>query len=58
MGLPYFARKYIWWQSPEAAIADRHRVIAQVMNYDPIHARPTTINAPVYSASHWQTAQR
>jgi hypothetical protein len=32
MDLLYFARKYIWWQSPEAAIADRHRVIAKVMN--------------------------
>lgn len=32
MDLLYFARKYIWWQAPEAAIADRHRIIAQVMN--------------------------
>jgi hypothetical protein len=33
MDLSYFARKYIWWQAPEAAIADRHRIIAQVMDF-------------------------
>jgi hypothetical protein len=32
MDLAYFARKYVWWQAPEAALVDRHRVIAQVMN--------------------------
>lgn len=32
MDLLYFARKYIWWQPPEVAVKDRHRVIAQVMN--------------------------
>jgi hypothetical protein len=32
MDLLYFARKYIWWQAPEAAVAEPHRVIAQVMN--------------------------
>lgn len=28
----YFARKYIWWQSAETGVKDRHRVIVQVMN--------------------------
>jgi hypothetical protein len=32
MDLTYFARKYIWWQAPEAAVASPHRVITQVMN--------------------------
>ena len=32
MDLLYYARKYIWWQPPEAAADDRHRIIAQVMN--------------------------
>jgi hypothetical protein len=32
MDLAPLARKYIWWQSPETALRDRHRVIAQVMN--------------------------
>ncbi|HET6628712.1 MAG TPA: hypothetical protein VFG91_02940 [Woeseiaceae bacterium] len=32
MDLLYFARKYIWWEPPEIAVQDRHRVIAQVMN--------------------------
>jgi hypothetical protein len=32
MDLAYFARKYIWWQAPEAAVASPHRVITQVMN--------------------------
>jgi hypothetical protein len=32
MDLTYFARKYIWWQAPETAVAKPHRVIAQVMN--------------------------
>lgn len=32
MDLLYFADKYIWWQPPEVAVKDRHRVIAQVMN--------------------------
>jgi hypothetical protein len=31
MDLTQFARKYIWWQQPEASIEPR-RVIAQVMN--------------------------
>lgn len=30
--LRQFARKYIWWKSPEDAIAMPERVIAQVMN--------------------------
>jgi hypothetical protein len=32
MDLSYFARKYIWWQTPETPVASPHRVIAQVMN--------------------------
>ena len=32
MDLTYFARKYIWWQTPESAITSPHRIIAQVMN--------------------------
>jgi hypothetical protein len=32
MDLTYFARKYIWWQTSETAVASPHRVIAQVMN--------------------------
>ncbi len=32
MDLAPLARKYIWWQSPERALRDRHRLIAQVMN--------------------------
>lgn len=31
-GLEPFARKYIWWKTPEEAIAKPERVIAQVMN--------------------------
>ena len=27
-----FARKYIWWKTPEEAVAMPERVIAQVMN--------------------------
>lgn len=30
--LRQFARKYIWWKSPEDAIAMPERMIAQVMN--------------------------
>jgi transcriptional regulator with XRE-family HTH domain len=26
------ARRYIWWQTPEASIQDPHRVIAQIMD--------------------------
>jgi hypothetical protein len=32
MDLTPFARKYIWWQPPERALRDRHRLIAQVMD--------------------------
>jgi hypothetical protein len=32
MDLMYFARKYIWWQTPESAVTSPHRIIAQVMN--------------------------
>jgi hypothetical protein len=32
MDLASLARKYIWWQPPERALRDRHRLIAQVMN--------------------------
>lgn len=32
MDLAPLARKYIWWQPPEDALQDRHRLIAQVMN--------------------------
>jgi hypothetical protein len=32
MDLTYFARKYIWWQTPESAVASPHRIIARVMN--------------------------
>lgn len=32
MDLLHFARKYVWWQTPETALADPHRIIAQVMN--------------------------
>lgn len=39
--LTTFARKYIWWQTPDEAAAMLGRVIAQVMNigdYDDIQA--------------------
>jgi hypothetical protein len=32
MDLTYYARKYIWWEAPETAVAKPHRIIAQVMN--------------------------
>lgn len=32
MDLVPLARKYIWWQPPERALRDRHRLVAQVMN--------------------------
>jgi hypothetical protein len=32
MDLLPLARKYIWWQSPEYTLRDRHRLIAQVMD--------------------------
>jgi hypothetical protein len=32
MDLMYFARKYLWWQLPEMAVTNPHRVIAQVMD--------------------------
>ena len=31
-GLKPFARKYIWWKTPDEALAMPERVIAQVMN--------------------------
>jgi hypothetical protein len=36
-----FARKYVWWKTPDEAIAMPERVIAQVMNigdYDDVQA--------------------
>lgn len=30
--LQHFARKYIWWKTPEQAVATPERVIAQVMD--------------------------
>lgn len=30
--LKYFARKYIWWKTPDEAVAMPERLIAQVMN--------------------------
>ncbi len=30
--LKVFARKYVWWKSPDEAVAMPERVIAQVMN--------------------------
>jgi hypothetical protein len=32
MDLMYFACKYIWWQAPDTAITNPHRVISQAMN--------------------------
>jgi len=32
MDLTYFARKYIWWQTPDSAVANPRRIFAQVMN--------------------------
>jgi hypothetical protein len=32
MDLMCSGRKDIWWQAPETAVMDRHRVIAQMMN--------------------------
>lgn len=32
MDLTYFARKYIWWQTPGGANTTPHRIISQVMN--------------------------
>ena len=31
-GLKQFARKYVWWKTPDEAVAMPERVIAQVMN--------------------------
>lgn len=31
-GLALLAKKYVWWKSPEDAVAQPERVIAQVMN--------------------------
>jgi hypothetical protein len=39
--LEKFARKYIWWKTPEDAIARPERIVAQVMNigdYDDVQA--------------------
>jgi hypothetical protein len=36
-----FARRYIWWQDPEQAVASPQRVVARVMNigdYDDVQA--------------------
>jgi hypothetical protein len=30
--LRYFARKYIWWKTPEESLASSRRILAQVMN--------------------------
>ena len=32
MDLAPLARKYLWWESPEKALQDRRRLIAQVMD--------------------------
>jgi len=32
MDLGFFARKYIWWQTPDSALSSPQRIIAQVMN--------------------------
>lgn len=32
MDLTYFARKYIWWQTPDSAAVNARRIFAQVMN--------------------------
>ncbi len=39
--LKHMSRKYVWWKSPEEALATPGRVIAQVMNigdYDDVQA--------------------
>lgn len=39
-----FARKYIWWMTPEEAVTTPERVVAQVMNigdYDDVQALAT-----------------
>ena len=44
--LKHFAGKYIWWKTPDEAVAMPERVIAQVMNigdYADVHALATLV---------------
>ena len=39
--LQRFARKYVWWKTPEEAVAQPDRIVAQVMNigdYDDVQS--------------------
>lgn len=44
MDLAPLARKYNWWQHPDDALRDRHRLIAQVMDIG-THADVQTLRA-------------
>lgn len=46
-----WARKYIWWQTPEQAVQRPLRVVAQVMNigdYDDVQALLHMIGEPLF----------
>ena len=48
--LKYFAGKYIWWKTPDEAVAMPDRVIAQVMNiggYADVHSLTTWVGDDV-----------
>jgi hypothetical protein len=46
MDLVRLARKYIWWEPPERALRNRHRLIAQVMDIG-THADVEALRAAV-----------
>lgn len=51
--LKKFARKYVWWKTPEEAIAMPERVIAQVMNigdYGDVQELASQVGEDVLSA--------
>jgi hypothetical protein len=50
--LEKFARKYVWWKTPEDAIARPERIVAQVMNigdYDDVQALVHQAGVPYLS---------
>lgn len=52
-GLKRFAGKYIWWKTPDEAVAMPERVIAQVMNigdYADVHALAALVGDDVLRA--------
>jgi hypothetical protein len=51
--LKQFAAKYIWWKTPDEAVAMPERVMAQVMNigdYADVHALATMVGDDVLRA--------